>query len=163
MALTTSLPSPSLAHTKAAPARSPPHHSWHASESAITWPHHPRNSLTPSCPTWGSPLPQLHRLHLNTAACCRHNQRHLNPATTPPFAGMPAIPLHPPSHASQAHIGPATLQLRCVFFTFFLFPIHQTVSGQCYHINVTPISLVWTQAAPSPLQPRRPAATTVAA
>src|SRR6266702_104713 len=112
MALTTSLPSPPLVRMKATPTCSPPHHSQHASESATTQPRHPRNSPTPSCPTWGSPLPRLHRFHLDTAACRCHNQRHLNPATTPPFAGMPAIPLHPPSHASQAHIGPAALQLR---------------------------------------------------
>src|SRR6266702_1516181 len=40
MALTTSLPSPPLARTKATPARSPPHHSRHASESATTRPRH---------------------------------------------------------------------------------------------------------------------------
>ncbi len=46
MALTTSLPSPPLMCTKATPACSPPHHLWHTSESATTWPRHPRNSLT---------------------------------------------------------------------------------------------------------------------
>ncbi len=111
-ALTTSLPSPPLARTKATPARPPPHHSRHASESATARPRHPRNSPTPSCPTWSPPLPRLHRLHFDTAARRRYNQRHLDPAITPPFAGTPATPLHPPSHASQAHIGPAALQLR---------------------------------------------------
>ncbi len=72
----------------------------------------PTNSPTPSCPTWSPPLPRLHRLHLDTAARRRYNQRHLDPVTTPPFAGTPATPLHPPSHASQAHIGPTALQLR---------------------------------------------------
>ena len=72
----------------------------------------PTNSPTPSCPTWSPPLPRLHRLHLDTAARRRYNQRHLDPATTPPFVGTPATPLHPPSHTSQAQIGPAALQLR---------------------------------------------------
>ena len=90
MALTTSLLSPPIACMKATPAYPPPHHSQHPSESATAWPHHPRNSPTPSCPTWSPLLPQLHRLHLNTATRHRYNQHHLNPATTPPFAGMPA-------------------------------------------------------------------------
>src|SRR6266702_1398012 len=111
-ALTTSPPSPPVARMKATPARLPPHHSRHASESATARPRHPRNS--PTCPTWSPthPLPRLHRLHPDTAARRRYNQRHLDPATTPPFVGTPATPLHPPSHASQAHIGPAALQLR---------------------------------------------------
>src|SRR6266702_5986476 len=112
MALTTSLPSPPLVHMKATPACSPPHHSQHASESATTRPRHPHNSPTLSCPTWSPPLPQLQCLHLDTAARRRYNQRHLNPTTMPPFAGMPATPLYPPSHMSQAHISPAALQLR---------------------------------------------------
>src|SRR6266571_1233363 len=52
MALTTSLPSPPLARTKAAPARSPPHHSRHASESAITRPS-PTQLTDPVVPNLG--------------------------------------------------------------------------------------------------------------
>src|SRR6266702_6981045 len=117
MALTTSLPSLPLAQTKAAATHPPSHHLQYASESATAWPHHPCNSPTPLCPTWSPPhpllpLPQLHCLHLDTATCCCYDQCHLDLAITPPFAGTPATPLHLPSHMSQAHIGPATLQLR---------------------------------------------------
>src|SRR6266702_3722785 len=56
-ALTTSLPSPPITCTNATPARPPPHHLQHTSESATAWPCHPRNSPTPSCPTWSPPLP----------------------------------------------------------------------------------------------------------
>src|SRR6266702_926838 len=56
---------------------------------------------------------------------------------------------------------PPTKMCFLSFFSFF--PFIKLFQDNSYHINVTPISLARTQAAPSPSQPRRPAATTVAA
>src|SRR6266702_4343304 len=126
--MTTALtpPSPPIARTKATPTCPPPHPSRHASQPATARPHHPRNSPTPSCPTW-SPLhplpPRLHHLHLDTVATTTST------TSTPPPHPLQACQ---PPRCTRPHMGRRhTLPPTKMSFPFFFFPLpSQTVAGQ---------------------------------
>jgi len=98
-----------------------------------------------SCPSPLQPAPPQSHHH---ATLCRHASHPIVPTLT---------------HVTGTHqpCCPPTKMSFLSFFSFFPFII--LFQDNSYHINVTPISLAQTQAAPSPSQLRRPATTTVAA
>src|SRR6266702_3673706 len=90
-----------------------------------------------SCPSPPQPAPPQSCHH---ATLCRHASHPVAPTLTR-IAGT-HWPCCPPTKMS--------------FFPFFsFFPFIKLFQDNSYHINVTPISLAQTPAAPSPLQPRQ--------
>ncbi len=114
------------------------------------------NLVTATTPTT-SPPPRHSRLSpLQPAPPQSHHH-----ATLCRHASHPVAPTL--THVAGTHqpCRPLTKMSFLSFFSFF--PFIKLFQDNSYHINVTPISLMQTQATPSPSQPRRPATTTVAA
>ncbi len=143
--------SPPLACMKATPT--PPHPSRHASQPATARPHHPCNSLTPSCPTWSPPHPlppqlpppQLHHLHLNTVAATTST------TSTPPLHPLQA---HQPPRCTHPHMGRRhTLLPPKMSFPFYFFS--PSISNRCRTIATPSLCLpLCGRRPPSPSQPR---------